>query len=241
MTELNGDLRGLLFDLDGTLLRVEMQRFIPAYLDDLALQFSDSVAKDRFSRVARQAVHVLLARGDEQRTNRERYVTVIETQLGIPVSLFEERLAVWLEEGLPSLAHHIAPIAGSRPLLDHCFSLGVPVVLATNPVFPRTMIEARLAWAGLDDYPFDLITSYENTRFCKPQPEYFKDVLDNCELKPQDCLMVGNDTEHDLAAAAVGIPTFLVDTFMVDRLEGDFSSDYRGSLDDLFALLRASR
>jgi len=239
LKDFNGELKGLLFDLDGTLLQVEMQHFIPAYLDDLALHFSASVPSGRFSRVARQAVHALLAKGDARRTNRERYVAILEAQLGIPEKLFEERLALWLEEGLPRLAHHVTPIAGARPLLDYCFSLGLPVILATNPVFPRAMIEARLAWGGLGDYPFDMITSYENSRYCKPQPDYFKDVLEGFELVPENCLMIGNDTQHDLAAAAIGMSTFLVDTFMVDRLGGDFSSNYRGSLADLFGMLSA--
>lgn len=238
MNRVDRGLHGLLFDLDGTLAQVEMQRFIPAYLDDLALQFGAQVERTRFSRVARQAVLALLARGDANMTNRERYVALIEAQLEIPVALFEERLADWLVEGLPRLAHHVTPVSGARALLDYCFSLKVPVILATNPVFPRAMIDARLRWAGLDDYPFDLITSYENSRYCKPQSGYFKDLLASFGGEPHAWLMVGNDTEHDLAAAKLGMPTFLADTFMIDRLEGNFSSDYRGSLDDLLAMMR---
>lgn len=240
MKTMKNRLRGLLFDLDGTLLQVEMQRFIPAYLDDLATQFSMEVPRERFSRVARQAVHALLARGDRHRTNRERYLAIIETQLGIAVEKFEERLSIWLEEGLPRLAGHVTPISHSRPLLDYCFGLGVPIILATNPVFPAAMIEARLDWAGLADYPFSMVTSYENTRYCKPQSDYFHDILAAFEVAAQDCLMIGNDTLHDLAAATVGMPTFLADTYLIDRTRGDYRSDYRGSLDDLLTLLRSS-
>jgi len=232
------NVRALFFDLDGTLLQVEMHRFIPDYLADLASRFVDTVPPERFTRVAHRAVHHLLSGGDEQHTNRERYLGVIAAQLSINMELFEERLGEWIANGLERLAGHVTPIAAARPLLDHCFGLGIPVVLATNPVFPAAMIEARLAWGGLDGYPFDVITSYENTRYCKPQPEYFRDLLDILGVEARHCLMVGNDTEHDLAASAVGIPTFLADTYLVDRLDGAFRSDLRGSLADLLRLLK---
>jgi len=236
---LGPDIHALLFDLDGTLLQVEMRRFIPAYLEALAACFVDTVPPERFTRVAQQAVHHLLMTGDAQRTNRERYLGVIEAQLAISVETFEERLHAWLDDGLEHLAGLVSPIGAARPLLDHCFTLGIPVVLATNPVFPAAMIEARLAWGGLDDYPFDTITSYENTRFCKPQAGYFRDLLDSLGVDARHCLMVGNDTEHDLAAGSLGIPTFLADTFLIDRLDGDYRSDHRGSLGDLLQLLKA--
>ena len=231
--------KALLFDLDGTLLQVEMRTFIPAYLHELGERFTDIVPREQFARVARHAVQLLLLRGDRRQTNRERYLAVLESRLDIRAGLFEERLNGWLEDGLENLAGHVSPIDKARPLLDHCFGLGVPVVLATNPVFPAAVIEARLAWAGLDDYPFTHVTSYENTRYCKPQKGYFLDLLEGLRVSADECLMIGNDTQHDLAAASVGVPTFLAETFMVDRLAGNYSSDYRGDLDDLLQLLRA--
>jgi len=215
-----------------------MHRFIPAYLDELATQFADSVSHERFTRVAQRAVHALIQSGDAERTNRERYLAMLEIHLEIPAARFEERLHNWLEDGLPRLAGHVFPVEGARPLLDHCFSLDIPVVLATNPVFPAPLIEARLTWAGLADYPFHLVTSYENTRFCKPQAGYFMDLLEGLRIEASSTLMIGNDTEHDLAAGRVGIATFLADTYLIDRLGGDYHSDWRGGLDDLHRLLR---
>jgi hypothetical protein len=48
--------------------------------------------------------------------------------------------------------------------------------------------------------------------------------------------MVGNDTEHDLSATRVGIKTFLVDTWLIDR-GTDFAPDYRGGHLDLYRFL----
>jgi FMN phosphatase YigB (HAD superfamily) len=102
------------------------------------------------------------------------------------------------------------------------------VVIATNPVFPMRVVESRLARAGLAGFDFQLITSSENCRRCKPNPDYFNDILTQLKLPAEACLMVGNDSEHDLAARKVGIPTFLVDTWLIDRCDGDFTTDLRG-------------
>ncbi len=44
--------------------------------------------------------------------------------------------------------------------------------------------------------------------------------------------MVGNASGHDRAARQVGIPTFLVDTWLEDRCNSLFASDFRGSHSD---------
>jgi len=48
--------------------------------------------------------------------------------------------------------------------------------------------------------------------------------------------MVGNDTEHDLSASHLGMTTFLVDTWLIDR-RPEFVPDFRGSHLDLFRFL----
>lgn len=55
---------------------------------------------------------------------------------------------------------------------------GYPLVLATNPLFPRMATLERVAWAGLDPADFVLITTFENCRFTKPNPGYFLEILE---------------------------------------------------------------
>ena len=54
---------------------------------------------------------------------------------------------------------------------------GHTVVLATNPVFPMTAQRKRLHWAGTEESDFALITSYENSRACKPNVRYYEEIL----------------------------------------------------------------
>src|SRR5512139_2980995 len=121
-----------------------------------------------------------------------------ELQLAWPD--YQAGLAVFCREDLPELQPLVRPHPLARKLVEDCVERGWRVVLATNPIFPREVIDARLAWGGLDDLPFQPVTSYETSRHYKPHPGFFRDLLAELDLQPQACLMVGNDTLHDLAA-----------------------------------------
>lgn len=233
-----GDLKGVLFDLDGTLLQVDMNRFIPAYVDGLAEVCADLAEHRRFTDVLLQATWALLRSDQGECSNQQLFHFAIERHLAISPDLFSQRLQRYCNDHLPSLAPLITPHPLVPQILRGCFERGFKVVIATNPVFPRPLVEARLDWGGMGEFPFDLVTSYENTRFCKPNRGYFEDILQTLGLEPQHCLMVGNDTEHDLAAGAAGIATYLLDTWLIDR-GGSLRPDYRGGHEELCNLLES--
>ena len=229
-------LQGILFDLDGTLLQVNMNRFIPTYVEGLAEVCADLAEPRRFTDVVLQATRALLRSEQGECSNQQLFHSALERNLAISPDLFNQRLQCYCREYLPSLASLITPHPLVPRILRGCFDRGLRVVIATNPVFPRLLVEARLAWGAMGEFPFDLVTSYENSRFCKPHSGYFEDILQTLGLAPQHCLMVGNDTLHDLAAAKAGIATYLLDTWMVDR-GGSLQPDYRGGHDQLCRLL----
>ncbi len=236
----NGNLkkiRGILFDLDGTLLQVEMKEFIPDYLKALSHCFSDLADSRIFSRAVLDATFALLRRERNGRTNREFFLESISRSLNIPAALVADRLDEFCGNGLDALAPHIRPLPLARRILQRCVDRDLQVVLATNPVFPRPVVDARLRWGNLLDFPFRIVSSIENSHCCKPSPAFFHDILEETGLLPEECVMVGNDTEHDLAAKEAGLVTFLVDTWMVDRCGGDFQADFRGGHQDLFRFL----
>jgi len=87
---------------------------------------------------------------------------------------------------------------------------GLRVALATNPIFPLAAIRERMRWAGLDETWFEVVTSYENMRACKPDRRYFEDVAGILGVSAEECLMVGDDADLDLPAARAGMATFYV-------------------------------
>ena len=84
----------------------------------------------------------------------------------------------------------------------------------------------------------DLVTSYETSHYCKPDPRYYTEFLDKLGLNPKDCLMIGNDVGEDIKAAqSLGISTFLI----TDCVIGDPGSvtTPSGSFQDAISFLEA--
>lgn len=113
----------------------------------------------------------------------------------------------------------------------------VPIALATNPIFPEIATMQRIDWAGLDPKDFDLITTYENSYSCKPNPTYYKEVLTKLgvtEDEYKDCLMIGNDVDEDVVAARqIGMQTYLITDCMINKHNVDISDIPHGSFEDL--------
>jgi FMN phosphatase YigB (HAD superfamily) len=69
----------------------------------------------------------------------------------------------------------------------------------------------RISWIGLEESDFDLITSYDNSKFSKPNPDYYRDICEKIGVAPENCLMIGNDERDDMKAATeAGMKCFLV-------------------------------
>ena len=96
----------------------------------------------------------------------------------------------------------------------------------------------RIDWAGLDPEDFKIITTYEDHVYCKPNPEYFRQILEQFELDPSECLMVGNDVEEDLAIRALGVPVFLITDTMENKKKLPIDSEYQGSMEDLLEFVK---
>ena len=116
--------------------------------------------------------------------------------------------------------------------------MGYTLVLATNPIFPSIATENRMRWAGLEQDDFILYTTYENSRHCKPNPDYYRDVLAAIGAAPEECLMVGNDVSEDMIAETLGMKVFLLTDCIINRHNKDVSSYPQGDLDALMKFIQ---
>lgn len=222
-------MRGVLFDLDGTLLDVEVREFLQRYF--LALQV---VVAPQFPGV--DLVPAILASTDAMQrshpglTNSEVFAKDFTARTGLDLEANWPVFERFYREVFPTLGTGYGPVAGAREAIAAARALGWRVAIATQPIFPLVAIEHRLAWAGLRDVRFDAITSYETMQACKPQVGYFLQVCGMIGCAPGDCVMVGDDADADMAAGALGIRTYFVG-------RGEAVADHTGTLGDLPALL----
>ena len=110
-------------------------------------------------------------------------------------------------------------------------------MLATNPIFPAVATENRIRWAGLTPADFELYTTYENSCHCKPNPDYYRDILTQIGADPAECLMVGNDAVEDVAAGQLGMKVFLLTDCLINKDGKDISAYPQGSFDELIAYI----
>ena len=228
----------LLFDLDGTLLDCDMRIFIPKYIEVLSHHFSYLIEPEKFSEHLRQSTRAMVLNKEPHLTNEEVFMDHFLENSGLSRDEILPQLSDFYHNTFGELKAYSRKIPLARDIIQETVSKKIEVVIATNPVFPRTAIMHRLRWADVANFTYRLITSYEIMHYCKPHPEYYGEILHVLGANPDDCLMIGNDTRDDLAAGRAGIKTFLVDNFLIDRGEDSPQADYAGSLDDLLQFIQ---
>jgi FMN phosphatase YigB (HAD superfamily) len=226
----------LLIDLDGTLLRNDMETFVPAYLQAFAEYVAPFLEPHVFLRALGEGVKAMMSDGDLSRSNEEAFWDAAAPLLPLAREELEPALERFYEEVFPTLSPLTAPVEGARELITVAREAGLAVALATNPVFPRRAIEQRVAWAGLAPDAFDLITDFETMTSTKPHPSYFAQIAERLGVPPEACLMAGNHLSDDIQGAQqLGMTTFLVDTYPIE--DAAVTPDGRGSLEALRARL----
>lgn len=229
-------IKAVLFDLDGTLLDIELDAFLRDYFGLLGPVVAELVGDGLTPKQALGAVIEgtnAMSAVHPDATNRAVFETVFRAQTGFDLgdAPAAERLEVFYREEFPSLKAGHGPATGGTQVVALSRGLGLKTALATNPIFPLAAIQERARWATLELGLFDVVTSYENMTACKPLPGYYLQVAESLGVSPTECLMVGDDPDLDLPAAEVGMKTFYVGQRETD------AADWSGSLLDLQTLL----
>ncbi len=204
-------IKAILFDLDGTLIENPMDRFLPPYFELLGQELAHLLPpKHLIVELIRCTNHVI-SHPDPTRTNEEAFWALFTETTGLSREEIQPILDRFYEERFPTLASFTTPKPEAREVVQTAFDRGYAVVIATNPVFPRRAIEHRLAWAGVpvNEFPYALITSYENMHACKPHAAYYQEILRAIGREPEEAVMVG-DEAMDMAARTIGVRTFWV-------------------------------
>jgi FMN phosphatase YigB (HAD superfamily) len=231
-------LKALLLDLDDTLIDNPMDAFIPAYFKALEGFVADVVSPERFITELLAATRAMNRNDGSGPSNAEVFAAAFYPALGVERAEFEPVLERFYREAFPSLAPLVGSRAAAPRIVDWAFERGLQVAIATNPLFPRTAIEQRMAWGGVgvDRYPYDLVTSYENCHATKSDPAYYREIVGTLGRRPEECLMVGDNWDWDIACAAeAGIPGYWIAADGVEVPSPRVDVVGRGDLDSFLA------
>lgn len=226
----------IFFDLDGTLLPMNVKHFEKAYFSSLSAHIEDLLPKEVFMNALLESTKVMVM-NTEPRTNKDVFMKHFETFVGPRLDIFEERFYDYYEGPYLSLVETTERVDSIIEDVRILKEKGYQLVLATNPMFPLKAIERRIAWAGLTSDDFVYVSCFEKNTHCKPQLGFYREILETLGIEGKDCMMVGNDVEEDLVAQRLGMKTYLIDTHKVQRNEVSFVPDYVGGYDDFHQMV----
>ena len=222
------------FDLDGTLLPMDMDLFTRLYFKAVKeAGLFDRISGQKGEEIFGRAVYAMLA-NDGRDLNKNVFFGVIKKESGIKTESLMRYMDCFYDNEFKQLKQSTYAHEAVHRVVKALKEKGYRLILATNPVFPRIATDQRIEWAGLSSDDFEYITYYDNARYCKPNPKYYIEILENTGLSAEECYMVGNDVAEDMCAVTLGFKGFLV----LDHLIGDIrkgpeceAGDYSGLLD----------
>ena len=227
----------VLFDLDGTLLPMDTDAFIRLYAGLMGKKLVPlGYDKDGLMKAIWGGTEAMI-RNDGSRINEEVFWATFCGVFG-PKAL-EDRPTVddFYRTDFPGVKASCGYTPMAKAAVEKCKALGLRVALATNPVFPAAATHQRIAWAGLRPEDFELVTTYENSASCKPNLLYYHEVMGKLGVRPEECLMVGNDVAEDMIARHLGLRVFLLTPCLLNKHGEDIEQFPHGDFPELLTWL----
>lgn len=232
-------IKAVFFDLDGTLLPMDNEEFTKGYFKLLVkklmpLGYDGARLVDSI-----WAGTAAMVKNDGSRSNYdafwERFAQLEGEGVYDDMAVFDEFYANEFNQAQALCGRSENLISLVAELKER----GIRVILATNPVFPATATENRIRWAGFVPEDFELYTTYENIGYCKPNTEYYRELLRRTGLRGEECIMVGNDADEDTPAEETGMKVFLLTDHLINKHGRDISGWENGDADRLRDFLEA--
>lgn len=228
----------IFFDLDGTLLPMDNDLFTQAYFKLLAGKLVNYgyEPKKLINSIWQGTKAMVLNDGSktDEQAFWDKFTTLYpEKDVKADMAIFEDFYKNEFQLGKSYCGFN--PKANET--IQQLKKMGYRLVLATNPIFPSIATESRIKWAGLDKNDFEIFTTYENSTFCKPNLEYYKDICRKINVDPGECLMVGNDVDEDMVAENLGMKVFLLSDCLLNKHQKDINCYFSGDFDKLMKFI----
>ncbi len=230
-------MKNVLFDLDGTLLPMDIDVFTKGYVTGI-VEFMCKNGRDG-KVIANSVLKGVIAMGHNtgEVTNETVFWNAFKEESGIDKKEIEEEFMLFYETIFDSVDAGV-----QSPNMIEAVSIlkdkGYNLYLTTNPLFPRIATQKRIQWAGLNIDDFEIVTTYEDFYYCKPSPSYYQEVIDKCGLDIKECMMVGNDVKEDGVVETMGMPVYLVTDYLLNKYNLDMNTTYQGTSSEFLEFVK---
>lgn len=229
----------IMSDLDCTLLPMDQEKYIQLYVNEIAKLFTEHGYNGKEIAKATMKASTFMFRNDGSRKNSEA---------------FEDGFRQIIGEGAQEIIDIFPQVYGDRyniiksvtsvnPYAQEIVSLmkekAEYTVVATQPMFPIEAVVKRLSWTGLSPDMFDYVTVYNDSSYSKPNPMYYKEIMDRFSATAENTLMIGNDVSEDIMPCVeLGIDTFLITDGIINTQNHNIDNIRKGSYPDLIEYLK---
>ena len=228
-------IKAVLFDLDGTLLPMDQDTFIQAYLGGMAKKLAPHGYNPEVLVKAVYAGMKAMTTNDGSNTNEvalwNAFTSILGDKVRDDMPIFDE----FYRNEFQDVKNICGFLPEAATTVRKLKEMGYRVALATTPMFPSIATESRIHWAGLELDDFEIFTTYENYHYCKPNLNYYKEVIEKLGVKAEECLMVGNDVGEDMITEELGMKVFLMPADLINKVGKDISVYPQGGFAELLA------
>ncbi len=233
------NIKAVLFDLDGTLLPMDQDTFMEAYFRLLAGKLMPHGYEPKALVNAVWAGTGAMVKNTGEATNEEVFWSYFsnhfagERDARADLPLFAE----FYEQEFDGVKAACGYNPEAAKAIEQIQQMGLRMALATNPLFPQIATNKRIRWSGLNPDIFEFYTTYEDSHYCKPNPKYYEEVVARMNLRPEECLMVGNDVTEDMVAETLGMKVFLLTDCLINKENKDISAYPQGGFAQLLQFI----
>jgi FMN phosphatase YigB (HAD superfamily) len=223
-----------MFDLDGTLLPMDQKEFVEAYMKMLVMRFAPlGFDKEAIIKGLWAGVKAMME-NDGTVLNEQRFWDTFLTFVPDEDHIFRDQIDDFYRTEFKQVQKVVHKTEDSRRIIDMLQQKGYRLILATNPLFPPCAVEERLSWVNLRMEDFSYVTTYDNCRGCKPKLSYYRDIIRECHLDADHCMMVGNNVNEDMGVRKLNtrMKMYLITDFIENPLEECITIYPHGSLAD---------
>ena len=204
-------IKAIFFDLDGTLLPMDEGKFEKIYFGSLCQHLVPYGYNPQQVLTSILTGVEAMMRNESGLSNEDIFWLTFNKCIGRDCTgdkpIFEEYYKTKFSQTKDACGY----TTFSKEIVDFCRKNFDILVLSTNPLFPSIATETRMGYVGLKPSDLDFVTTYENFGYCKPNPKYFIELMKKFNLKPEEVLVIGNNTLEDCECAlACGIKSILI-------------------------------
>lgn len=229
--------KAVFFDLDGTLLPMDFQKFMELYFGNMMNHFKGSLDVSKLPEAIMAGTYEMV-KDTSDKTNESVFMDFFGDYYDIDSKDYMSKFDLFYKTGFDAVQPATWQSEAMQEVVKYLKSKDIDIVIATNPLFPIEANYRRIKWAGLDANDFKHITCLEQNTKCKPNPLFYEEVLSQTGYKAEEVLMVGNDYVEDGVASTIGIETYIVTECAMNKEKSTFTIHHESGMEDFLKYIK---